>query len=90
MKILKRFSTSDYVLLLIAISLTSVSGWAYLTLHLYYLCYLGSVGLMAAIMVQGPHNLNALGGCVFVIVNTAFFYYLGVFCRSRWRRMRKP
>jgi len=65
--------------LLLAIVLTVVAGWAALK-GINPLFYLGTVGLIPTLLIEGvhgggTHTQNVSGGVAFVVVNVLFYYF---------------
>jgi hypothetical protein len=64
-----------YLTIGVALAFSLLSGWG--VLHVVpVLEYMGFVGVMAMVMVTGPHGGGAIGGVVFIIVNTVTYYLL--------------
>ena len=76
---------------LIAISLTLTAGWA-LMRDIEPLVYLGYVGGFPMLLITGVHGgtsvQNAMGGCVFVVVNFAFYFGLLYWIEKIWSKCR--
>ena len=66
---------SKIVAAAIALVITCLSGWG--VIHLVpFLEYVGFVGVMAMVMITGPHGGGVIGGFIFVMVNTVTYYFI--------------
>jgi hypothetical protein len=66
---------------LFAVVLTLAAGWAGLRHTSIVLFYMGIIGAIPMILIEGvhgggTHNENVVGGVVFVVVNILFYYFV--------------
>ena len=65
----------------LAVMLTLASGWAALKDTSIVLVYIGIVGAIPMLLIEGVHGggthaENMIGGLVFVLVNVMFYYFV--------------
>jgi hypothetical protein len=72
----RKWSRRDVVFAVVSVLLACISGWG--TLHAKYaLACAGIVGGMVAIFFTGVHgDVNAIGGIVYVAVNTTVYFFI--------------
>lgn len=64
-----------------AVTLTLAAGWAGLKHTSIVLFYMGIVGVIPMILIEGvhgggTHTENVVGGVIFVVVNGLFYYFV--------------
>jgi hypothetical protein len=64
-----------------AVLLTLATGWAALEHTSIVLFYIGIIGAIPMILIEGvhgggTHTENLVGGVVFVVVNVVFYYFV--------------
>ena len=76
-------SKKTWALLIVSLIPSGLSAWG--LVHLVApLIYLGFPGVMVFVMVAGVHGtMNVVGGILFVIVNTAFYFFVFRFFMRR-------